>query len=99
MTNNNAAVLLRNPCLERQRASVLVAEEANRSSSIPLSEGIIDGGEEGGKLKKSRFLLELGGRTYACRNAASFFRALPLLFLGAATKTSTYYIKVSYTLL
>ena len=62
MTNNNAAVLLRNPCLERQRASVLAAEEANRSSSIPLSEGIIDGGEEGEKLlKKSRFLLELGG--------------------------------------
>ena len=62
MTNNYAAALLRNPCFERQRASVLVVEEANRSSSIPLSEDIIDGGEEGEKLqKKSRFLLELGG--------------------------------------
>ena len=39
-----------------------MVEEANRSSSIPLSEDIIDGGEEGEKLqKKSRFLLELGG--------------------------------------
>ena len=48
---------------------------------------------------RTHHLLELGGldihdltrlRTYACKNTATFFRALPLLlFLVAATKTST----------
>ena len=51
------------------------------------------------KYRTHHHLLELGGldihdltrlRTYACKNTARFFRALPLLFfLVAATKTST----------